>query len=136
MKSKIIPKINARNLTDALESIGWKLLPRGCGHYQIFNDYNKPTQFWFYQSVSGGQTKELTLGECKEAFGRDGKNYGKNGSARFPVDALTMRIDPANGGYPAVSLLFRGFTKGNAQTYISFYGVKMSERTKQKKEQA
>ena len=133
MKEGIIIDINAENLREALEEIGWSLRHRGCGHYQVYNDYNSPTQFWFYQSKNG-QNGEITLGENKEAFGQDGKDYGKNGHARFPVEALTMRVNHWKECYPSVSILFRGFTKGKHQTYITFYGVKMNEEKDKKRE--
>lgn len=132
MKNRRVPDINVKNLREALEEIGWSLRHRGCGHYQIFNDYSNPTQFWFYQSENG-ESREFTLGENKEAFGHDGRNFGKNGAARFPVSALTMDIDDTIG-YASVSLLFCGFTKGKSQTYVSFYGVKMNEEKKKRKE--
>lgn len=122
-KPKRTRTITVDTLREALESIGWSLRGQGCEHYQIFNDYGNPTEFSFYKD-------EITLGESKGVFGKDGKDYGRNGHARFPVAVLTMEIEsePEHGGYPSVGLLFRGFTKGRNQTYISFYGVKKHEQ--------
>lgn len=102
-----------RELTEALQAIGWDLLDAGCDHWRLVNHLKEDTGFIYYH----GQLRTEGPG-AKELYGRKASENGSSGLVYFDLreseikvskdkNAVSVRASGANSCF----LSFYNFTK-------------------------
>ena len=84
---EICKDIDLPKLKEFLEKLGWSIRDYGYGHFRIFNEYGKPTQWVFYRGI-------LELDDIGEfqPFGKTPEDYIHNGHFHLDLKLLEVVI--------------------------------------------